>query len=670
MKRHAKRHALAALGVVAVIATVIARAYSAPSAPVSMPAAPAAAGTPGMPGTPGIPGSSATTLTEPRPVLLTGEVQALDSQNIVVPPSNSSPVVLRNFLPEGSLVKQGDLLLRIELAGAADVDRLRAELERTQARADSETATLEVAAVEAEKTLVSAEAAFGKAKVDAALPKQQVAPLNYDRYQAELDRAARDFTVKQLSLQNARQAAARRKEDGQLEVKKLQINTAYQMAQLAQAEVHATRAGVVVHGYSPFNGERMDEGASGWPGNVAGTVLGDGQMGVTAWALEADRPYLRQGQSVGLRFDALPGVAVSGKISTITSAPEARPRWGQGRYFRVAIALPAKHGLPLVAGMSVLVEPPMPKALASPLPPAPAAGTTLTIEGEIASLHTMPVAPPTIPYVWQYKLATLAPEGMMVEAGQPVAVFESDEVRNQLLTQQGKLKERERALEKLLLDQVEADRTGALAQAEALSNAEKAERKASQPKELIRRVDYDKLVLERAEKAKLAKLVQTQYAAQQRARHAERAGLQAEVAQLRSQIAGLLKGQAALAVVAPNRGLVIYRSNFSGGKFSVGSQVWMGMSVATLADADQLCVDAKVPEAQAAAVRVGQAARVTVAGARQSLAARVSVLGSAFHGKSAAQSAVVRDIQLRFDAPPKDLKPGAVVQVELLRKAT
>jgi hypothetical protein len=48
------------------------------------------------------------------------------------------------------------------------------------------------------------------------------------------------------------------------------------------------------------------------------------------------------------------------------------------------------------------------------------------------------------------------------------------------------------------------------------------------------------------------------------------------------------------------------------------------------------------------------------------LAARVSTLGDAFHGKSATQSGVVRDIRLQFDAAPNDLKPGAAVQVELL----
>ncbi|WP_440963485.1 HlyD family secretion protein [Massilia sp. GER05] len=609
----------------------------------------------------------AATAADTRPVLITGEVEALDSQTIFVPPSNASPVVVRNFLAEGTQVRKGDVVLRIDSASTTNIDQLRMDRERARAKADSEAATLEVAAIEAEKALVNAQAALDKAKVDAALPKQQIMALDYDRYQAALGQATRDLAIKRDNLKNARAAVARRKEDGALEVKKLQINEAFQLAQVAQSEVRATRDGVVVHGYSPFNGERMDEGSTAWPGNAAGTVLGDGHMVVTAWVLEADRPYLRDGQAVALRFDALPGVVVTGKLAEITSAPEARPRWGIGRYFRARIALPDDHGLPLVAGMSVQVEPLAPGAAAAGVRQAKAAApAALAIEGEIASRRTMPVSPPTIPHVWNYKLAFLAPEGTMVQAGQPIAVFESTEVMNQLISLQGTLKERERALDKLQLDQAEADRAGVLAQAEAQSNAEKAARKATMPKELIRRVDYDKLVIDRAEKAQLAKLAQAQYEAQRRARQAERAGLQSDAAQLRAKIATLVKGQSALTVVAPRRGLVLHRTGFNGEKFAIGSQVWIGLSVATLADPDQLGVNARVPEAQAAGVRKGQAARVIVAGTRQTLAAHVTGLGRAFHSKSAAQAVVIRDVELEFDAPAKDLKPGAAVQVELL----
>jgi len=656
-----------ALSAVALLALAVATALGLDVGPAG--AGPAAASAPATgKADAAMKANAATGAPQRRPVLLTGEVEALDSQTITVPPSNSAPLTLRNFVAEGTHVKTGDVVLRIETGGAADIDRLETELEQARARAGKETANLEVAAVEAEKALVNAQAALAKAKVEAALPKTQISVLDYDRHQAELGRATRDLAIKRDADASAREAVGRRREDGKLEVKKLQINLAFQIAQLAQSEVRAKRDGVVVHGYSPWMGQRFEEGSSAWPGNAAGVVLGNGEMAVTAWALEADRPYLSEGQSVSLRFDALPATAtaaVIGKVKSITSAPEARASWGLGRYFRVKIALPDGHGLPLVAGMSALVEPHAAKAS----PPPPPGEEALTVEGEIASRGALPVSPPSIPYIWQYKLAQIAPEGTMVEAGQQIAQFESNDVTTRLITQQGTLNEKLRAFDKLKLDQTEADRAGELAVAEAQSNADKADRKATMPKELIRRVDYDKLVIERAEKNQLAKLAVTQHQAQMRARHAERAGLQAEIAQQQKQIAALAKGQAALKVVAPRRGLVVYRTGFDGQKFSAGSQVWVGLTVATLADPEQLYIAANVPEAQSSRVRVGQAARVTVPGSNQTLNARVVALGRAFHGKSTAQPSIVRDVELQFDGGTSGLKPGAAVQAVLVADA-
>lgn len=610
--------------------------------------------------------TSKTASKHPRPVLLTGEVDAINSQAIFVPPSNSSPVVLRNFVAEGSIVKAGDLLLRIETQGNTNLEQLRIEAEQARARAEREVADLEVKAIEAEKLLVGAQAALAKSKVDAALPKSQISKLDYDRYQGERERAERDLVVRQKAHENANEAIARRHSDSELEQKKLQINLIFTQTQLAQSEVRAKQDGVVVHGYSTWRGERYEEGSSAFPGNRVGQVMGSGQMLVRAWALEADRLFLSEGQKVHLNFDALPGAALQAHISSIASAPEARASWGSGRYFRLEIALPNAHGIALVPGMSVQIEALNSAGTASAA--ARASEDELAIEGEIASRLATPISPPAIQNVWQYTLAHIAPEGAMVKAGETIARFEATEISSQLDTQRSTLNEKQRALEKLKLDQTEADKSGDLAVSEAHSNAEKAARKASMPKDLIRRIDYDKLVIERSLNQQLAELATRQRQAQGRARKAELAGLQSELAQLHSSIDLLLKGQKALSVAAPRSGMLLYRSSFNGDKFAVGSRVWMGLSIATLADPAQLFVNAKVPEAQAVSAYVGQPVRINVPGANQTLAAHVSALGLIYHSKSASQPIIVRDLEIEFDSPPKDLKPGAAVQAALLLK--
>ncbi|PWF41577.1 HlyD family efflux transporter periplasmic adaptor subunit [Massilia glaciei] len=599
-----------------------------------------------------------------RPVLLTGEVEALGAQTVFVPPSNSRPVVLRYMVAEGASVKAGDVVLRIETGDAANIDRLKTEIAQTRAKAEREGATLEVAAVMAEKAVGQARAALAKARIDAALPKAQIAALDYDRYQGELEHSTRDLVVKQKSFDGAREAVARRRADGELEAKKQQINLLFKSAQMAESEVRAAHDGIVVHGYNAWSGERYEEGTSAHPGNSVAQVHGAGKTAVSAWVLEADRAFLAPGQSMRLRFDALPSASLDASIASITSAPEARAVWGLGRYFRVRITLPDGHALPLVPGMSVMIEPRAGAPAGARLSAVKAA--QLTIEGEIASRSATPVAPPTIPYVWNFTLNQLAPEGSMVEAGQPLAVFGSNDVMTRLESQKSSLNEKLRALEKMRLDQAEGDRAGDLAVAEAASNADKAARKASQPKELIRRIDYDKLVIERTLGAELAKLAVAQRKAEGLARRAERSGLEAEIAQLKGAIDQLEKGRKGLAVLAPRKGRVLHRTNFNGEKFNIGSQVWMGSSIATLADPDQLFINAKVPEAQTARVRVGQRAKVTVTGSNEVLTARVSALGRIFHGKSSTQPVIVRDVELEFDSAPKGLKPGAAVQATLL----
>ena len=601
----------------------------------------------------------------PRPVLLTGEVMALDSQQLLVPASNSAPVLLRNYVAEGTEVKKGDLVLRIDTQEANNIRDQEAELEQAKAKARREWTDLAVKALDADKELLLAQSAVSKAEVDAKLPRNLIPALDYDRYQGELVRTRHDLDVKRQAAANAHEAVQRRRADGELEAKKLLLNVLFLKSVVSGAEVHAERDGVVVHGYSEWRGERADEGTSAFPGNTVGHILSGGRMQVRAWALEADRPFLTLQQPVRLSFDALPGTSLIGSVAHIASAPQQRPAWGNGRYFQIDIELPDAQSKALVPGMSVLVEPqsaPVPQRVVNLTP----GSVALQLEGEIASRSTIAICPPQVPEIWQFNLANLAPEGSVVAAGEPIAVFGGGDLPPKLDSKQSLLKEKQRALDKLELDHAEAVRTADIEVAEAQSNLEKAQRKVSQPKEQIRRVDYDKLVIDSELNQQLLSLAQQRHGARREARAAERAALDAEIARLQADIAQLNQSLASLTIRAQQTGLVLYRLQFNGEKFAVGNQVWRGVAVATLADPKQLLVNATVPEAQAMLVQRGQRARVSVPGANLALGARVTALGRTYHIKSRSQPVIVRDVELVFDTPPRGLKPGAAVQIALL----
>ncbi|MBR7798909.1 HlyD family secretion protein [Undibacterium fentianense] len=602
-----------------------------------------------------------------RPVLFAGELRANDSQPIPIPSSNVSPVNIRYFVPEGTQVKRGDVVLRIDARAGADLDRIALEMTQAKQTNAREVAELEVRQIEAERALILAKAALGKAKVDAALPKAQIAALDYDKYQGELERSKRDLEVKEKALAIAKEAIHRKLEDGKLAVRKIEVQQAFAKANMAQAEVRATRDGVVIHGYDHWSGRRLDEGGMGQVGTTAGYVMGSGDLQIYAYLLEVDRPFVKLGQELIARFDAFPSVAVKARIESIVGAPEAKASWGKGRYFKTIVNIAESHSLPLQHGMSVALE------LASQTQANQVStrskpnisNKSINLEADVLSRQSSALSPPSIQNVWEYNLVMLAPEGKQVKAGEPVAVFEANEVQTRVEGHRSTFKEKQRALEKLKLDHAEVLRAADLTVSEAKSNAEKAERKAQMPRELVKRVDYDKLVIDREMFAQLALLAARQRDAQKRAKEQEVLGMKTEIAQLHATIETLDKGIRDLTVLAPRAGTVIHLNNFNGEKIAVGSRVFMSSTVANLADPDRLFVQAKVPEAQVSMIKLGQLAKVTVPGANTVLSAKITAMGAVFHGKSSSQPIVVRDIELEFIEPPKAVKPGTTVQVQL-----
>ena len=305
-----------------------------------------------------------------EPVWLTGEVRAIEAEGILVPPSNSSPVVLRYLVPEGSVVEPGEVLVRIDPGqSAAQVSQLEAQIALLEATVARDLAVLEVTAIDAERALVEAEAALAKAEVDAGIPKAHLSALDFDRYQGERQRAGREATLKRAEWEAATAAIARKRNDAALELDKLRADLVYHQAQVANAEQRAETRGRVVYGFDPMRGIRYEEGASAYPGHRIGDVVGESGMAVRAHVLEPDRAGLAEGQSLRLDFDALPGQPASGRIERISGAPDARAQWGDGRYFTVDITLdPSAAALPLLPGMSVRIEAASPPAAAETAP--------------------------------------------------------------------------------------------------------------------------------------------------------------------------------------------------------------------------------------------------------------------------------------------------------------
>lgn len=597
------------------------------------------------------------------PLVLTGELRSEDAESIFAPLSNHSPVVLRYYAPEGARVEPGDPLVRIDPGQAlAQIDQLESQIDQARARADKEIAELQVKALDAELARVDAEATEKKASLDAELPKQFLSALDYDRYQGEKARAQRELELKQKEEASAKAAVQRRRKDSALEIDRMKAELTLRRAQVGAAEQKATRAGVVVHGMDPRTGNRLDEGSSAFMGARIGEVVGDGALSVRAWALEPDRADLETNKPVKVVFDAFPAQPVVGRIRTIGGAPDEKTEWGDGRYFQIDIALD-ENSLSLRPGMSARVEIDVPDTGASPLPQATG---TIEADGELVALDSAILSPPPIQGMWQFSITRLAPDGTTVKKDEVVVQFDGNQQQQKLMQKKAELAEKKTQQEQLRLELAEREKNEQVTLAQQRSDLDKAERKATQPEELLAGVAYRKLVIERDQARERERLSVQRSEAAAEQRHQEWKLISFEVEQLEGEVAELQASMLALSVKAPRDGVMMHLSNWQGEKYDVGSQVWVGQSVAEIPNPDSLVVEAQVEERDIARLKLGAKVQLHVEGsAGRVINGRLERIGQVVRSKSRTQPIPVIDVQIRLNGEATALKPGQPVRVQI-----
>ena len=304
---------------------------------------------------------------------------------------------------------------------------------------------------------------------------------------------------------------------------------------------------------------------------------------------------------------------------------------------------------------------------------AGAAAGTVRLEGEVAALDSAVIGPPSVRNVWNFQITQLAAEGSAVRTGEPVVTFDGSELMRQLAEATAQLKQRQSEYAKLLLDLAERERTDRLSAAEQLAALKKADRKAEQPADLIRSVDYRKLVIDREHAAQRYRIVLEKEKRAAELRRAELALAESDVARAQALVDDLERGVASLTVVAPRDGTVVVKSNFQGERYDVGGQVFVGQSVAEIPDPGTLVVRATVPERDMFRLAVGMRAEVRLQGGNaQRLAGQVAELGRAVRSKSRLAPVPVLDVLIRLDGSPRGLKTGtpAVIDVDAASGST
>lgn len=292
----------------------------------------------------------------------------------------------------------------------------------------------------------------------------------------------------------------------------------------------------------------------------------------------------------------------------------------------------------------------------------------LTATATLVSENTVTISPPSVTTMWQYKVQFLASENQSVKKGDVIVRFDSQQLKNNLMSKQSQLSAALKEQEKEGLEQEQKEQDLRLALAEAKKNLDKEKRKAEI-------VDASISGIERAKQQKQHKIAQLQFAQAQQvldnffeSKTVNTEVTQSKVTRLEADVARIQTDIKKLNVLAPKDGIVMYVPNNDGEKTAVGDSVWQGQQIMTIPSLDDIVLEAQFDEPDLTKVAIGRPVKVTLdAYPELPFTGKITSLGQAFKNKSRQNKRIVFDAYISLgNIDPSIMRPGMQGKVELL----
>lgn len=290
-------------------------------------------------------------------VLLTGELDAVNSDALVTPRTPSWSLSIQWMEEDGAAVEAGDKVLEFD-SSALGTNLTEQKLRASQAASEMERQEADSAVLFAEKRFQvdRQRLLLEKAQLRAAVPEDSLARREWQERQLELARVTSALESAEESLTTQESAARLAVEVRQIALDKVHRQIDAVSEALEALTLTAPRAGIMLVGEHPWMGRKFDVGDESWPGTTVVRLPDLSVMRVKATLPDVDDGSIEVGMPVVCVLDAWPDRAHLGRIASIGSVASKASRESLRRHFRVWIDLDETDSEHMLPGMSVRVE--------------------------------------------------------------------------------------------------------------------------------------------------------------------------------------------------------------------------------------------------------------------------------------------------------------------------
>jgi multidrug efflux pump subunit AcrA (membrane-fusion protein) len=290
-------------------------------------------------------------------LVLTGELEAITAENLVVPRTPSWLLAVRWLADDGAVVKKGDPVVEFDSSSfSSTLDDKRLAVVRAQNELASELAR--AAGALADKGM---EVDRKRAELDKAAAEAGVSPDLYPR---------RLFQEKQMAKAQKQDALAKAEEDFAAEQRAARLERSVKSIALARTErelsdlndrlaeltLRAPRDGLVQIAVNRREGRKFLVGDQSFPGWAVASMPDLTAMQVRARLSDVDDGGVREGMHADCILDAYPERIWKGTVTQVSPVARSEGREATRRFFDVTIKLDAASPTLMRPGMSMRVE--------------------------------------------------------------------------------------------------------------------------------------------------------------------------------------------------------------------------------------------------------------------------------------------------------------------------
>ncbi len=289
--------------------------------------------------------------------LLTGELQAVRADEIVVPRTPVGMIPIRWMEADGATVTAGRKILEFDNAAfASDIEERRLAL--TQAENDLTKADADARAQieDREFSVEQKQVALEKAQIEAAVPEELLDRRKYQERQLALQRTQVELDKAREDLESGRETTQADLDNRRIAVEKAKREIAIAEGAIESLTLRAPRAGILIVADHPNEDRKFQVGDIAAVGWTVMRIPDLRAMRVEAQLSDVDDGRIAVGMPVVCTLDTYPGITFPGRVAELTPVAQEPVRQSLRRGFRVLVALDATDPERMRPGMSVKVE--------------------------------------------------------------------------------------------------------------------------------------------------------------------------------------------------------------------------------------------------------------------------------------------------------------------------